>query len=225
MYFGGGNVNVFAGTYVSYTTFAAEFSGIYQDVAASPGQAFAADMWFYNASGDPIPGPGTSSTNESFLEVQFRAGPTVMQQYVTTFMNSATPQNVWFNLQATNAGAFGTTPPTSNAKYLIAPPGTTTVRFQVTMHDIANSSGFGSLYYDSASLMLKIPVSLGVVAAGSNVNLSWKSQGATSYQIQYKNDLGDPAWTNLEVVAGTGLIITRSYPAVGARRFYRVLTL
>jgi hypothetical protein len=73
--------------------------------------------------------------------------------------------------------------------------------------------------------MLKIPVSLGVVAAGSNVNLSWKSQGATSYQIQYKNDLGDLAWTNLEVVAGTGLIITRSYPAVGARRFYRVLTL
>jgi hypothetical protein len=225
MYFGGGNVNVFAGTYVSYTTFAAEYSGIFQDVAASPGQAFAADMWFYNASGDPIPGPGTSSTNESFLEVQFRAGPTVMQQYVTTFMNSATPQNVWFNLQATNAGAFGTTPPTSNAKYLIAPPGTTTVRFQVTMHDIANSSGFGSLYYDSASLMLKIPVSLGVVAAGSNVNLSWKSQGATSYQIQYKNDLGDLAWTNLEVVAGTGLIITRSYPAAGARRFYRVLTL
>jgi hypothetical protein len=222
VYFGGGNVNVHAGTHVSYTTFSGEWSGIYQDVAASPGQIFAADMWFYNASGDPLPGP--PAVNESFLEVQFRSGGTVLQQYITSFMDHTTPQDVWFNLQATNAGGFGTMPPTANARYLVAPPGTTTVRFQVTLHDIANSVGFGSLYYDSARLMLKIPVTLTATLSGDNVNLSWKTQGATSYQVQYKTDVNAP-WTDLEVVAGNGTVVTRSYPVSGEARVYRVLTL
>src|SRR5204863_3858926 len=71
-YFGGGNVNVLEGKYVSFTTYNGAYSGIYQDVVASPGQVFAADMWFYNASGDPIPGPSVSATNENYLEIQFR---------------------------------------------------------------------------------------------------------------------------------------------------------
>jgi len=225
IYFGGGNVNIHSGTYVSYTTFNAEYSGIYQDVAALPGQVFAADMWFYNASGDPIPGPSTSSTNENFLEVQFRAGDTVLQQYVTPRLDYNTSQNAWLNLAATNAGGYGTMPPTSNAKYLVAPPGTTRVRFQVTMHNIANSVGLGSLYYDDARLMLKIPAALTVTPSGGNINLAWKTQGATSYQIQYKNDLNAATWTDLEVVAGTGTVVTKSYPTSGGQRLYRVLTL
>lgn len=224
-YFGGGNVNVHAGTYVSFTTFGAEWSGIYQDVPASPGQIFTADMWFYNPSTDAIPGPEFSAQNESFLEVQFRAGGTVLQQYVTPFMDHTMPKDVWINLQATNAGTFGTMPPTSNAKYLVAPPGTTTVRFQVTLHNIANSIGNGSLYYDSARLMLKIPVDLQVTQTGNNVELSWKSQGATSYQVQYKDNLNDPDWIDLEVVPGTGQVVTRSYPLTPNQRLYRVLTL
>ncbi len=224
-YFGGGAVNVHAGTHVSYTTFNAEWSGIYQDVPASPGQIFAADMWFYNASGDPLPGAAFGATNESFLEVQFRAGGTVLQQYITTFLTPETPQDVWMNLQATNAGGFGTMPPTENAKYLVAPPGTTTVRFQVTMHNIAGSVPLGSLYYDSARLMLKIPVALTTTVSGGNVNLTWKSQGATSYQVQYKDNLNAATWTDLEVVAGTGQNVTRSYPTAGSQRLYRVLTL
>jgi Immunoglobulin I-set domain len=219
----GGNVNVFEGNFVSYTAFGGDFSGIFQDVVASPGQIFAADMSFYNASGDPIPGP--PATNQSFLEVQFRAGPTVMQQYITRFMDANTPQNVWLTLPATNAGTFGTIPPTSNAKYLVAPPGTTAVRFQVTMHDIAGSSGFGSLYYDSAHLMLKIPTTLKAVATAGNVDLSWKTQGATSYQVQYKTNLMDAVWTDVEVVAGTGTNVVKSYPRTPTQRFYRVLTL
>lgn len=224
-YFGGGNVNVHAGTHVSYTTFNAEWSGIYQDVAASPGQIFAADMWFYNASGDPIPGAEVSANSESFLEVQFRNGGTVLQQYITPFITPAAERDVWFNLQATNAGGFGTMPPTSNAKYLVAPPGTTTVRFQVTMHDLGGSVGLGSLYYDSARLMLKIPVELTFEVAGGNVSLSWKTQGATSYQVQYTEDLGSGTWEDVEVVAGTGQVVTKTYPTAGTQRLYRVLTL
>ena len=225
-YYGGGNVNVLEGTWVSYTTYNAVYSGIYQDVAAVPGQIFVADMYFYNASGDPIPGPSFSATNENYLEVQFRAGdnPTPIQQYITRLMDYTTPQNVWFQLQATNAGTYGYNPPTNNAYYLVAPPGTTTVRFQLTMHDIANSAGAGSIYYDKARLMLKLPVAIAATQTGADNVLSWKSLGSTDYQVQYKNAIDAP-WQDLgAVVNGTGLMVTKTDPNPGTNRFYRVLT-
>jgi len=229
-YYGGAvNVDVHEGTWVSYTTYNGIYSGIYQDVAASPGQIFTADIWFYNASPDPIPGPGVFATNENYLEVQFWSEDTPeepIQQYSSTITNLdyTAPQDVWFQLQATNAGAYGYNPATNNARYLVAPEGTTSVRFQVTMHDVANSIGAGSLYYDSARLMLKVPVEVSASQVGSDVVLSWKSQGATEYQVQYK-DTVDGAWQNLTVVQGTGVTVSTSDPVSSAKRFYRVLTL
>lgn len=228
-YYGGGNVNVREGNWVSYTTYNGAYSGIYQDVAASPGQIFAADMWFYNATGDPIPGPDLGAANENYLEVQFRAGadPTPIRQYLSTITNLdyTAPRDVWFQLQATNAGAYGFNPATNNTRYLVAPPGTTSVRFQLTMHDVANSIGSGSIYYDSARLMLKLPVTLNVSRAGGNTVLSWKSLGSTDYQVQYK-DTVDGAWQNLGgVVNGTGQVVSKSDSAPTTGRFYRVLTL
>jgi hypothetical protein len=230
-YFGGGNVDVYDGTYVSYTTYNGAYSGIYQDVAASPGQVFTADMWFYNATGgtgDPIPGPDVSATNENYLEVQFRAGenPIPIRQYITTISNLdyTAPGNVWFQLAATNAGTYGSDPATENARYLVAPPGTTTVRFQLTMHDIANSEGAGSIYYDSARLMLKLPVTVTPARVGNDIVLSWQSLGSTDYQVQYK-DIITGVWQNLGgVVNGTGLVVTKSDPIGPTKRFYRVLT-
>ena len=99
------------------------------------------------------------------------------------------------------------------------------MRFQVTMHDVANSAGAGSIYYDSARLMLKVPVEVSASQVGSDVVLSWKSQGATDYQVQYKDSV-DGAWQNLGgVVNGTGLVVSKSDPVSGTKRFYRVLTL
>lgn len=228
-YYGGGFVNIHQGTYVSYTTYNGAYSGIYQDVPASPGQIFAADMWFYNATGDPIPGPDYSATNENYLEVQFRAGtdPMPIQQYTTPIssLSHTTPRDVWFQLQATNAGTYGYNPPTANARYLVAPPGTTSVRFQFTMHDVANSVGAGSIYYDSARLMLKLPVTVSASVTGDNIILSWKSLGSTDYQVQYKDTL-DGEWQNLgDVVHGTGMTVTKSDSVSHAHRSYRVLTL
>ena len=188
-------------------------------------------MWFYNATGDPIPGPLSTvpATNENYLEVQFRAGanPTPIQQYITTISNLtyATPRDAWFQLQATNAGTYGYNPPTSNARYLVAPAGTTSVRFQVTMHDVANSMGAGSIYYDSARLMLKLPATVNVSRVGGTTTLSWRSLGSTDYQVQYKDTL-DGAWQNLgNVVPGTGLVVSKTDSDPRTQRFYRVLTL
>jgi len=226
-YFLGGNVDVYEGTYVSYTTFNATWSGIYQDVPAEPGQIFTADMAFYNASGDPLPG-GFGATNQSYLEVQFRdAGDGVLQQYTTDLGAMAStnlpPQDVWFTLYATNAGDFGGGTGTDGL-YLEAPANTATVRFQVTMNDQGGSVGLGSLYYDSARLLLKVPVELTITDTVGGVDISWISQGATTYQVQYKDNIGDPTWTDLEQVPGTGYSITRSYGPSG-QRYYRVLTL
>ena len=170
-----------------------------------------------------------SATNENYLEIQFRAGadPTPIRQYITTITNLdyTAPRDVWFQLQATNAGAYGFNPATNNTRYLVAPPGTTSVRFQVTMHDVANSVGAGSIYYDSARLMLKLPVTVNVSRVGSDTVLSWKSLGSTDYQVQYKDTL-DGAWQNLgAVVNGTGLVVSKSDSTPNTQRFYRVLTL
>jgi hypothetical protein len=228
-YYGGGNVNVLEGTWVSFTTYNGAYSGIFQDIAASPGQIFAADIWLYNASGDPIPGPSIGATNENYLEVQFRDANsgTPIQQYISSMpaLTYATPQNVWFQLQATNAGGFGYNPPTSNARYLVAPSGTVSVRFQLTMHDVAGSVGAGSIYYDSARFMLKLPASVQVSKQGASVVLSWKSLGSTSYQVQFQDSLNG-LWQNLGLpVAGTGQVVTKSDSASNSNRFYRVLTL
>jgi len=229
MYFGGGNVNVLEGKYVSFTTYSpgGGYSGIYQDIVASPGQTFAADLWFYNASGDPIPGPSVSATNENYLEIQFRdTNDTAIRQYTTSLpaLTYNTPQNVWFQLQATNAGTFGYNPSPINTRYLVAPANTTKVRFQLTMHDLANSVAAGSIYYDSARLMLKLPVTVQTSVQGGNFVLSWKSLGSTSYQVQYADSPTGP-WQNLGgVVSGTGQTVTAS-DAVTTKRFYRVLTL
>jgi hypothetical protein len=227
-YFLGGNVNVLEGNFVSYTTYNGAYSGIFQDVVASPGEIFTADMWFYNASGDPIPGPSAGATNENYLEIQFRdVNDNAIRQYTTSLpsLTYNTPQNVWFDLPATNAGTYGYNPPPGNASYLVAPAGTVKVRFQLTMHDSGGSIGAGSIYYDKASLMLKLPVTVSAQIQGANIVLSWLSLGSTSYQVQFADGLSD-SWHNLgSPVPGTGQTISQSDSASHPNRLYRVLTL
>jgi hypothetical protein len=136
--------------------------------------------------------------------------------------NPARPLDTWFNLQATNgfAGDFNT--PIPNAYYLVAPAGTTVVRYQVTMHVVGGSGG---VLYDQMSLLKKIPVSIKATIGGGNINLSWLSQGGTSYQVVYKDNLTDPVWTPIGgLVAGDGGTKSASFATGPGKRFYSVLT-
>lgn len=227
-YFGGGNVNIYQGSYVSFTSPSGTWSGIYQDAPVAPGQIFKGDMWFYNASGDPIPGPPLA-TNECYLEIQFRnAGDQVINQYVSTIFSSTLPANTWVNLAATNGGDYTQVgaPKPANGTYLVAPAGAAKARFQFTIRDLGGSFGAGSVYYDNASLMLKVPVTITMTPSGSSYNLSWTSQGGTSYQVVYKDNLSDLTWTPIGApVAGTGGAVSAPVPAPGTQRFYAVLTL
>ena len=63
-------------------------------------------------------------------------------------------------------------------------------------------------------------------AEWGNLLLSWVSQGDTSYQVVYKDNLTDTSWTPVGgLVSGTGGTVTApAIPTTSAKRFYSVLT-
>jgi hypothetical protein len=213
-------VTNYDGNYGSTVDNGGEYDGVYQDVAASPGQIFTADAWFFQPSSFPL-----TEGNQTWLEVQFRNGATPLALYKSATIgtnNPSFPLDTFFNLQATNGFAGDFTTPIGNAYYLVAPAGTTTVRYQVTMHV---AGGGGGILYDQMSLLKKIPVTINAARSGGNLNLSWTSQGATDYQVVYKDHLTDTSWTPIGgLIHGDGTPQTLAFPIAGGQRFYSVLT-
>jgi hypothetical protein len=61
----------------------------------------------------------------------------------------------------------------------------------------------------SASVLVPVPVPLTVQASGTNLFLSWPGVAGQTYQLEYKNNLADPAWTpEGNPVTGTGGALT-----------------
>jgi len=208
------------GLYGSAVENGGEFDGAYQDVPASPGQIFTGDGWFFEPSTYPLT-EGTQVT----LEVQFRNGGTVLEMYVSNHIGTndpARPLDTWYNLQATNGVAAGFPQfSTVNSDYLVAPANTTLVRYQITMHVVGGSGG---ILYDDMHLMRKLPAKLNSSVSGGNINISWLTQCATSYQLVYKDNLTDP-WTPIgSLIAGDGGVKTASFPTTLTKRFYSVVT-
>jgi len=211
------------GTNVVQVFNAGQYNGVYQDAPAAPGQVFTGDFELFQSSFDPLSAP----TNEAFLEVQFWpvAGAPIAIYNSVHVTNSPAMQDAWMFLPATNGVAAGyASTSTSNAYYLVAPPGTDHVRFQVTLHQ--EGGGPGSVFVDQMRLMKKLPVNVKSAASGANITLSWVTQGATSYQVVYKDNLNDPLWTPTgSPVAGDGTTKSASLARTGTKRFYKVQTL
>jgi hypothetical protein len=53
------------------------------------------------------------------------------------------------------------------------------------------------------------------------VDVSFPTQTGCTYRLQAVNDLPAASWPDLEVIAGTGGTVTRSYAATG-NKFFRV---
>lgn len=199
-----------------------EWNGIYQDVPAAPGDIFAGGCWLYQSSLDPLLAP----VNEAYLEVQFRQGnanPIAIYNSIL-ITNGVALQDAWMYLPATNGVAAGyALTSTVNSTYLVAPPGTDHVRFQITLHKVG--VGSGSIFVDHMNLMKKLPVTVTMTPSGANINLSWLTQGATDYQVVYKASLSDAVWTPVgPVVTGDGSVKSASFATTGSQRFYSVLT-
>src|ERR1035437_6308865 len=211
----------FDGTYGSAVENGGEYDGAYQDVAASPGQVFTANGWFFEPSTYPL-----TAGAQVWLEVHFKNGGTELALYKSTIIGESDPSrplHTWYNLQATNGFASDFTTPIANAYYLVAPANTTTIRYQVTGHF---PSGSGGVLYDAMQLMKKLAVTVTTSYSSGNLHLSWLSQGGTDYQVVYKDNLTDVAWTPVGgLVAGTGDVVTApAIPTTAAHRFYQVQT-
>ncbi len=89
-----------------------------------------------------------------------------------------------------------------------------------------SSSLSQGLAIDNLSFSASVPlaVSLNLQAAGTNLLLNWFGVAGQTYQLQYKNNLADPAWTPVgSPVTGIGanLSLTNSL-GTSTQRFFRL---
>jgi beta-glucanase (GH16 family) len=121
-------------------------SGVYQDLAAAPGQSFAADGWMFTPGGDQIAGD-----NSAWIEVSFRdAGGNVLSLHRSPLMTSASPAGIWQNFAVNTRvdPAGGAVLGTSTT--LVAPAGTASLRKRLVFRQPAMAGG--SAWFDNMRL-------------------------------------------------------------------------
>jgi hypothetical protein len=147
------------------------FNGIYQDDLSGPGAVYAADGWAYTSASDTLAGQ-----NAAWIEVTFRdVSANVLALYRSTIITSnaiaagSFPKSAWRDLPVTNQYDPNTLLVTNQTTTLVAPAGTSFVRYQITFQgDAANSAG--SVYFDD--------LTLGQTAGGpqGNWNIVWSDE-------------------------------------------------
>ena len=221
-------ISVHSGTNAgqAYSAGPGSYNGFYQDVSTddihtvTAGSIFAADGWVYVPSTDQI-GDG----NSAWIETHFHdSNGNMIGLYKSAVITTNFPTDQWINLPVTNIIAFWSDySVVGTAKYFTAPAGTAYVRYQTVFY-AAPGGGGGSVLFDDMSLIPKNPVTIKVVRSGSNIQLSFATQAATTYEVSYKTNLTDPTWQFLTTVNGDGTVKTVSDPIGPTSRYYRVTT-
>jgi hypothetical protein len=193
-----------------------EYNGVFQDRPATPGQLYTANGEFRVATDDPI-----ANTNVCYLEVQFRNGAAVLVDYRSVYITTSTPLDTWIKLSPTNIYSGDFTTLLGTSPYMVAPAGTTTVRWQVTYH--ALPGGSGSVYVDNAVLKLSEPTTT-VLSTNNTVKISFPTLYGPSYKVLYKTNLTSATWSTLTTVTGDGTTKTVSDTIGNGSRYYIVNT-
>ncbi len=132
-------------------------AGIYQDFSSAPASVYQASGWFYTRSTD-ILGPDCYV----WLEVSFHgSGGTLLALYKSDNFSASVGTDTWFQYQVKNAcdlsapvptgdPYYTTYAPTGTVSQLIAPAGTTTVRYRFAYLQVGKEGG--SCYLDDAVL-------------------------------------------------------------------------
>jgi hypothetical protein len=137
-------------------------AGIYQEFGSSPGSVYQASGWFYTKPTDEIGNPTFNSY--AWIDVSFLdASSNLLALYTSgNFSESVDPNSTsWFQFQVTNACDLSSPVATGDPYFtnyavsgtvtqLVAPAGTTTVRYRFAYLQ-AGSEG-GSCYFDDAAL-------------------------------------------------------------------------
>ncbi len=68
------------------------------------------------------------------------------------------------------------------------------------------------------------PTQIKIIRTGNDNAISFPGQTGFSYQVQYKNDLSDPTWTNVGgAISGNNTVQTVNDSTAGGSRFYRAV--
>jgi hypothetical protein len=126
-----------------------------------------------------------------------------------------------FNLQSTGWESYTFVPLRDNSGNLV----TMTFNGSTNTLQLMNPVGSGSDV--NVNFFMLVPsggsVKLTASISGGNINISFPTQSLLSYQLLYKNNITDPAWTPVgSPVIGNGSIESFSQPASGAHQFYVV---
>jgi beta-glucanase (GH16 family) len=172
-------------------------SGIYQDNLSGEGAVYAADGWAYTLSSDVLAGQ-----NKAWIEVTFRDATTNVlalhrSALITTnaIATGTFPKSAWIDMPVTNQYNAVSGVITNHPAALVAPAGTSFVRYQITFEgDAANSAG--SVYFDDLNLTQ--------TAGGpqGNWNIVWSDEfNGTSVNTNiWTYDLGNSGgWGNGEL--------------------------
>ncbi len=82
---------------------------------------------------------------------------------------------------------------------------------------------FGTAYANYLWLNPTFAASAGLDVTGTNIAVSFPSESWHSYQLQYKNAITNPGWSNLGgLVGGNDALQTITDSASSSNRFYRV---
>src|SRR5216683_2664391 len=132
-------------------------AGIYQDFSGAPGSTYQASGWFYTSSGDAMGADCLVWVEVSFLG----ASSNVLALYKTDNFATSVGTDAWFQYQVTNAcdvsspvpsgdPYFTTDAVTGSVSQLVAPVGTTVVRYRYAYLQTASEGGSG--FFDDAVL-------------------------------------------------------------------------
>lgn len=194
------------------------YSGAFRDTPTVPGGTFTANGWALTPSGDSI-----AAGNTAWIEVSFRgAAENLLAMYRTAIISSTTPAGVWLNLAVTNQLDLSTFAIIGSATNLVAPAGTTFVRYQIVFRQLANAAG--AVLFDDLNLATPDkPALVTATRSGGNLHLSFPTHSGLTYQVRYQNSLGDSLWQVLTNVIGDGGAKVVTDASSAGQRFYRVL--
>jgi beta-glucanase (GH16 family) len=198
----GNDGNNYLQVFQAYTG-ATNDNGVYQDNISGPGAVYAANGWAFVSSSGTL---ALAGQNVAWIEVTFRdAGANILALYRSALINTnaiatgAFPENTWVNLPVTNQYNPLTGLITNSTAALVAPSGTSFVRYQVVFQgDPAGSQG--SVFFDDLTLIQTAGGPYG------NYNIVWSDEfNGTSISTNnwvfnaYNIGNGQNGWGNNEL--------------------------
>lgn len=189
--------------------------GFYQDVDALPGSLWTAAIKARTQYTDHI-----RDTCQAVVEVSFLdATSGVLVKYASQVFSTNTPVNTWIDLAVTRQ----TFPTIGTTNQMRAPPGTTRLRFEVTLSQTLYD--WGSIYFDEAVLteiVVVSPVLNAVPDGAGNIRITFATQPGVNYQVLGKHALDNGSWNPIETIPGDGTTRSVTYAAGAQAQFFSV---